>query len=58
MISVSSHANAAVTTATHSTGKKRDFPAEPEENVLPIVIKGATITEMILDKPREEAKAK
>ena len=35
-----------------------DFQIEPEENVLPIVIKGATITEMILDKPREEAKIK
>ena len=35
-----------------------DFQVEPEENVLPMVRKGATITEMILDKPREEAKAK
>jgi acetolactate synthase-1/2/3 large subunit len=35
-----------------------DFQVEPEENVLPMVRKGATITEMILDQPREEAKVK
>jgi acetolactate synthase-1/2/3 large subunit len=35
-----------------------DFQVEPEENVLPMVKKGATITEMILDKPREEAKVR
>ena len=35
-----------------------DFQIEPEENVLPMVMKGEAICEMILDKPREEAKTK
>jgi acetolactate synthase-1/2/3 large subunit len=35
-----------------------DFQIEPEENVLPIVKKGETISEMILEKPREGVKAK
>ncbi len=35
-----------------------DFQVEPEENVLPMVSKGATLCDMILDKPKEEAVAR